>query len=265
MQDLPLKQEYPLLVSIILIIHEFHYLAINTLNSILAQTEKDFEIIIIEAGSSSHDLHIFKEYSKHVTQVHSLSQETISAMMNKGLAFAIGRYVHFMFPGDVYLSKNSFKEMRRFVTDHHYPEVGLTSYVIRDGISLPYVSSRCSSADCLRLGKIPSRLQSAWINRHLLQSVNGFDPRYRYREGYELFCRLIQEKKSVFAWSSRVLTDYEFFKRPPRFILGYLKETMLVIYRHFGLFRAFIWLFFQDHLQIMRWLFRSMKHAFFKE
>ena len=52
-------------------------------------------------------------------------------MMNKGLKLARGKYVQFMFSGNVYLSKYSIFYFKNFIKDLQNPDLIFSSYVSR--------------------------------------------------------------------------------------------------------------------------------------
>lgn len=67
----------------------------NCLNSILAQTFDDFEIIVINDGSTDNTLAILKEYQENTTKLHlySFDNAGVSISRRRGIDRANGEYI----------------------------------------------------------------------------------------------------------------------------------------------------------------------------
>jgi glycosyltransferase involved in cell wall biosynthesis len=74
----------------------------DTIRSILDQSFADFELIVIDGGSTDHSIDVIKKYSFRIKYWISESDNGIYHAMNKGIEKA-GEYCHFLNSGD-YLS-----------------------------------------------------------------------------------------------------------------------------------------------------------------
>lgn len=70
----------------------------DALESVMAQTFSDFELIIIDDGSDDHGLEIAKAYAERDTRfrVYSIENQGVSHARNMGMACAEGKYITFM-------------------------------------------------------------------------------------------------------------------------------------------------------------------------
>ena len=80
------------------------YLA-EAIESILAQTFKDFEFIIIDDGSKDNSLNILREYEKRDHRIHLIARENrnVAATLNEIVFLARGRWIARMDQDDVAL------------------------------------------------------------------------------------------------------------------------------------------------------------------
>jgi glycosyltransferase involved in cell wall biosynthesis len=78
----------------------------KTIESVICQTFKDFEYIIIDGASTDNSINIIKNYSKYINYFSSESDNGIYDAINKGIKVAIGEYCLFLNSGD-YLISNS--------------------------------------------------------------------------------------------------------------------------------------------------------------
>lgn len=89
----------------------------RTIKSVISQSFKDFEFIVIDGGSTDRSVDIIKEYEKYINYWVSESDGGIYPGMNKGLRLAKGDYVNFMNGGDSYHSFNVLEKIFSLNTD----------------------------------------------------------------------------------------------------------------------------------------------------
>lgn len=74
----------------------------KTIESVIHQTFRDFEYIVIDGGSSDGSADVLKEYDKHITYWVSEPDKGVYNAMNKGIAQSHGDYLNFMNSGDCF-------------------------------------------------------------------------------------------------------------------------------------------------------------------
>lgn len=80
-----------------------------TINSVLEQTYKDLEYIIIDGGSTDGSLEVIKKYATKIDYWVSEPDNGIYNAMNKGIRKATGDYLNFMNSGDKYHSPSALE------------------------------------------------------------------------------------------------------------------------------------------------------------
>lgn len=80
----------------------------RTCNSILEQTCKNYEWIVIDGGSAGKCIETLREFADKMTLFVSEKDNGIYDAMNKGIARAQGEYLIFMNAGDVFFTRKSF-------------------------------------------------------------------------------------------------------------------------------------------------------------
>jgi glycosyltransferase involved in cell wall biosynthesis len=98
-------------------------------DSILTQTHKDLEIILIDDGSKDGSAQICEDYAKmpNVKFIRKENGGTASAR-NAGLAAASGDYIHFT-DSDDYLEPNMFEELLKISEEHNADYVGCSCFL----------------------------------------------------------------------------------------------------------------------------------------
>ena len=83
----------------------------RTINSVINQTYKKIEYIVIDGKSTDGTLDIVEKYSNQISKIVSEPDKGIYDAMNKGLALATGDYVLFMNSGDEIYDEHTVQEV----------------------------------------------------------------------------------------------------------------------------------------------------------
>jgi hypothetical protein len=185
-------------------------------------------------------------------------------MFNKGADLAQGQYLHFMQPGEFYISRNAFRFLKDFIEKSQSPDFIHTGSVVRHSQTLPQQLFKQIEEEDLKGAKIPQGLQACWFRKEAVLFSGKFDTRYRIQGGFDLICRLYRSPTLQKAFMRRILTDYEYRLSKPKWIIRQLFETLLIISRQFGFSKAALFWVAQNHLRLARWWLKSVKSAFWK-
>ena len=107
------------LVSVIIPTYNSEKYIDETLNSVLAQTYREFEIIIIDDCSKDNTWEIIKEYEKKYNNIVCLKQERnkgVAEARNRGINKATGRYIAFLDSDDLWY-KEKLEEQLKFMKE----------------------------------------------------------------------------------------------------------------------------------------------------
>ncbi|MFC1480541.1 glycosyltransferase [Candidatus Omnitrophota bacterium] len=90
------------LVSVIMPVYNGEKVIKKSLDSIIDQTFKDFELIIVDDGSTDSTSAILKEYGPHIVYYRQ-ENHGFSHAISKGISLARGKYLSFIGQDDIYL------------------------------------------------------------------------------------------------------------------------------------------------------------------
>lgn len=91
----------PLFSVVIPLYNKENYLA-NTLHSVLNQTFKDFEVIIVNDGSTDKSLEMAQSFIDPRIKIYSKVNEGVSVARNFGISKAMGNYIAFLDADDLW-------------------------------------------------------------------------------------------------------------------------------------------------------------------
>src|ERR1700691_1615645 len=89
------------LISIIIVVYNAVELLEETISSVIKQTYKSIELIIIDGGSADGRTELLEKYRDHISFWKSEPDEGIYDAMNKGVKAAHGDWIYFLGAGDI--------------------------------------------------------------------------------------------------------------------------------------------------------------------
>ncbi len=83
----------------------------KTIESVINQSYKNFEYIVIDGGSTDGSREVIEQYADHISYWVSEPDKGIYNAMNKGIAKATGDYLNFMNSGDCFYDKQALEHL----------------------------------------------------------------------------------------------------------------------------------------------------------
>lgn len=166
----------------------------RAIQSVLKQTYKNFELIIVNDGSTDNTRELLSNY-QHLKIIH-IENQGVSQARNIGLKHAKGDWIAFLDSDDEWLA-NKLEKQIYFIKDHsdislvHGDEIW-----IRNGVRVnPKLKHKKGGGDqfetSLKLCAISPSV--ALIKRELLDEFNGFNSHYPVCEDYDLWLKITQK------------------------------------------------------------------------
>lgn len=177
----------------------------KALESVFAQTFRDFELIVVDDGSTDDSLHVAKGVLDDSGIEHQLIHQDnsgVSTARNNGVAASHGDIVCFLDADDWWAPK--FLERIDWLIKE-YPEAGIYGvnyYIIkREGqrIALHIPSTGyINYCDCYRKLQMPLTSISVAIPKKVFQEFGGFKPHLKLGEDFDLWIRIALTKKVAY-------------------------------------------------------------------
>jgi len=188
-------------VSVIIPTYNSAQYICETLDSVLAQTYKDYEIIVVDDGSTDNTREVLKPYMSKIKYIYKENGGPASAR-NVGIKNARGEYIAFLDSDDIWLPEKLEKQIEYLQSN---PDIAL---VYSDCIRFNEngVCQRKSNVYHLREGYIFFKLlegnfittSTVIVRRECLDKVGYFDEELddlKHSEDYDLWLRISRSFK----------------------------------------------------------------------
>ncbi|MEX1012360.1 MAG: glycosyltransferase [Waddliaceae bacterium] len=257
--------EYPK-VSIIIPTYNCAQIIDITLRSLIDQEYPNFEIIIIDGGSTDRTLEVVKGFKNEHIHIHPISRFQRYEMLNKGITHSNGQYINCMFPGDFYVNKSTLRTMMQLALDSDLPSMVFCGTLLRDGVKEPKILYRHLTLKLLRRGQQPTSLQSCWIRSDVFEKIGKFNTHFNLRGGFDFMCRYSLYGGLRSNSMNHILTDYDLRHVTREMVVEHFKETLYIIWTYFGMKSLVKWLFIQkDFHRFFKLWGKSVQNAFLKK
>jgi glycosyltransferase involved in cell wall biosynthesis len=203
------------LVSVVMPVYNSENYIVEAIESILNQTYKNFEFIIINDGSTDKTLDIIKKYAKKDKRIKVVNNEKnlkICKSLNKGILLSKGKYIARADGDDISL-KNRFKEQIEFLEKNK--DVGVVGGYMQifNGETGKNISIRRYETDDKKLKKniffySPLSHPTVVFRKEVFNKLGMYDENYHDCEDLELWFRIGSKYK--FANIPKILIKYRY-------------------------------------------------------
>lgn len=188
--------------SVIIPTYNRSNLVTRAIESVLAQSLKATQIIVVDDGSTDDTLNVCKQYSDRIMYVHQ-SNAGVSAARNHGIRLARENWTAFL-DSDDYWTPTHLEKMAAAIQDtagqanFYFADLGYAESKRKDrtlweNIGFKFTGSALLAQDGTRwllTPREPCSIQCSVFNTSTLLQSGGFDPIFRVTEDRELFCRI---------------------------------------------------------------------------
>ena len=212
----PLTVNRSTLISVVIPLYNKESSIATALDSVLAQTYQDFEVVVIDDGSTDKGDAVVEGYTDPRIRLIRQANAGVSAARNKGIAEARGEYVAFLDADDEWMPEfleeivtlqNEFPACRALATNYTINSRGMkSSTTLR---KIPFQCERGVLTNYFEIASCshpPVWTSAVCIERALLQEIGGFPLGIKSGEDLLTWARIAV--RTQWAYSLRPLAQY---------------------------------------------------------
>lgn len=184
------------LVSIVIPAYNVETTIIDALESILAQTYKNIETIIVDDGSADNTLEVVRRFiaDKPFMYVYTKENEGVAATRNYGFQFVKGKYLLFLDADD--LIDPRFVELSIEVFNRQ-PDVDIVTTQLRhfERVNNVYAHAPFSLENILKGNCF---VITSMVKSEAFKEIGMFDVTMSFHEDWEMWIRMTEKYNNVF-------------------------------------------------------------------
>lgn len=161
--------------------------------SVLAQTFQDYELMVVDDGSTDHTFEALAAVDGHLDVLRLEQRQGVSAARNRGAARAQGEWLAFLDSDDLWLPEKLARQME-YLRSHPDCAICQTEEIwIRNGVRVnPPQTHRKAGGDIFlpSLARCMVSPSAVVLRRRLFEDLGGFDETLPAAEDYDLWLRV---------------------------------------------------------------------------
>lgn len=183
-------------ISIITIVFNGEKVIERTIKSVINQTYKNIEYILIDGASKDNTMQVVEKYKNHFAKIVSEPDKGIYNAMNKGLKFVTGDYVVFANSGDSVASNDVFEKVVAAVTkEQHLPDMVYGNYR-ESGEGAMEKEIPCYGHERVWYGMFASHQSIIYSVKMLRDNNISFDESYKVAADYKMTMQSVVASKN---------------------------------------------------------------------
>lgn len=168
----------------------------RAVDSVLAQTYRNVECIVVDDGSTDETLSVLKEYGDRIKVISTVNRG-VSAARNTGVKNATGEYIAFLDSDDEWKPEKIEKQIN-YMTSQKYKVSQTNETWIRNGKFANQTKKHIKTAGDIFLQSLDGcivSLSTVVMEKTLFEKYGGFDEELAVCEDYDLWLRMSVNEK----------------------------------------------------------------------
>lgn len=206
----------------------------ETIKSVLSQTYKDYEHIIVDGNSTDNTMDIVKKYEKEYNgklKYISEKDEGIYDAMNKGIKMATGDIIGLLNSDDKYADKDVLKIIEETVRKNNCDGIyGNLLYMDSETMTKPKRKWVVKSTN-IRRGNTTAH-PTLYLKKQVYDKIGLYDLKYKIVSDYDFMVKVLEDKDIKLTYINKYLIHMRLGGASSAGIKGYLynlKESYIIL------------------------------------
>jgi len=196
------------LISIVTVCFNAQKLIAPTLRSAVCQTFKNFELVIIDGGSTDNTLKEIEPFKPYIGTLISEPDKGIYDAMNKGIKAAKGDWIYFLNAGDSFYNNSVIEKIfSHYNTNYCWFIYGKVK-TINEPTGINYITG-----EAIKLKDFYSRYpichQATFTRKKAFELIGLFNHQYKLAADTEWFARLFKANPEKAFFANEIIAYYD--------------------------------------------------------
>ena len=182
-------------VSVVIPSYNAARYVVTAVESVLAQTFKDYEILVVDDGSTDDTKEVLNKYGDSIRYLYK-PNGGVSSARNYGIEESRGKYVALLDADDFWMPEKLAKQIAVLEADENIGLCYASTEKVAENLQtvLGYIEAKTYEDYCeallLNLNIVAGSCSSAVVRRDVTQKTNGFDAEFSTCADWEYWLRL---------------------------------------------------------------------------
>lgn len=188
-------------ISIITVVFNSEHTIEQTIQSVLSQSYKNIEYIIVDAFSTDGTIKIVEKYRDQLAQIISEPDNGFYDGLNKGIELATGEVIGILNADDRFVNNKIVHQIaEQFITNKSLDSlIGDIAFSNSENKISRYYSGAKFTLNSFKWGFMPPH-PSFYCKRELFNKLGLYNPKYKIAGDFELMLRFIWKHKITYKY-----------------------------------------------------------------
>ena len=200
----------------------------DTLNSVLSQSYKNIEHILVDGGSSDETMEILKRYPNKNKKIFIKKKTRIYSAMNHGIKKATGDIITILNSDDIYHSNSIITEVTKIIKKNTKKNIffGDVAYFEKNNFYKVsrYYSANKFSTNKMQFGLMPPH-PASFIRKKVYDKYGLYNEKFDIASDFEIFLKFLIVKKVKFKIINKIVVRMRTGGISGKNFFSYIKTT----------------------------------------
>ena len=200
----------------------------DTLNSVLSQSYKNIEHILVDGGSSDETMEILKRYPNKNKKIFIKKKTRIYSAMNHGIKKATGDIITILNSDDIYHSNSIITEVTKIIKKNTKKNIffGDVAYFEKNNFYRVnrYYSANEFNTNKMQFGLMPPH-PASFIRKKVYDKYGLYNEKFDIASDFEIFLKFLIIKKVKFKIINKIVVRMRTGGISGKNFFSYIKTT----------------------------------------
>lgn len=177
------------------------------IQSVISQSYRDIEYIVIDGQSTDNTLQVINQYKKHINKLIIEPPQGVYQALNKGISLATGEIIALLHADDLFANKHVVENVINQMIKHNVDALyGDLQYVSKTNTNhvIRYWKSGKFQRKKLKYGWMPPH-PALFVRKQIYDKSGCFDTTYKISADYDFMLRILMQKKLTIVYLPKIL------------------------------------------------------------